>query len=132
VVFLHQRAGVVVGQPDLRQSASIALFPLCRRSVVRAGAPRVVGADVAGVAVAASLGGELGVVARPRQRESTATVVGEVVADAGDRVRVVDADRGSVGRAFHVDATSDEARAVEVGPTVVDVEQAQEGRGDVE
>lgn len=94
--------------------------------------PRVVRADVAGVAVSAALGDELWIVARPRQREPTATVIGEVVTGPRDRVRIVDADRGSVWRAFHVDDTLDEARAVEVGPAVVDVEQAQERRGDVE
>lgn len=99
---------------------------------MRTRAPRVVRADVTGVPVSASFGCELGVVTRPRQREPTATVVGEVVTDAGDRIRVVDADRSSVWRAFHLDVSSDETRAVEVGPAVVDVEQAQEGRSNVE
>jgi hypothetical protein len=102
VVFLDERAAVVVCDAALRQPAPPTGSAVRRRPVVWTVAPlRVrVGGDT-GVVGGAALGGESGVVAGPFQRVPTPAVVGQVVTPPGVVVRVVDADRGAVGGLLH-------------------------------
>ena len=91
-----------MSHPDGLQPAPDARPAVGRRPVVGAVpevTPRSRGHAV--VVGGAALRGELGVVARAGQRKPTSAVVGEVVADAGVIVWVVDADGSSGGRFAH-------------------------------
>jgi uncharacterized membrane protein (UPF0127 family) len=98
VVFLQQRALVLVGLPAFLEAAAHALAVLLAAPEVRAVCPLPVAlGDWARELLAAALGGELGVVFGLLERVPALAVAGHVVADAGVLVGVLDPD-GRPGR----------------------------------
>jgi hypothetical protein len=102
VVFLDERAGVVVCHPHLCESTPGTLRAVGRRAVVRAVSPvGVLLRDDTGVLRLPALAGELGVGTGVGQCEPTPPVVCQVITPAGVGVRVVDADWCPVRCLFH-------------------------------